>query len=417
MDPPQKKKPRKDAGDSAPQQYGVIVAEILLDLGTDEVANILSFLPLQKIMCLRRVNMTWKEAARKTIVPITSDNRSMYFRVKSVADYNAMRVMTTELPNLQQIRIGDLGYRHKYSEGGNPNPVRLVRTPHDIEIISNFSKLRILEIDNVLNGRYPFLFSSFPLLRSLIISSADLKWDLDMLAGFPLLTELKCWSNFCLTGNISSLRVLKDRLEKVIIHCCPNVEGNLMDLADFPHLKQLDLHKTAVTGDIRDIGCNDFSQMEYLDLPKSVNGATYCEFQRISDGPALAAAVYLLQKRIPTLFEDDDWYIALSRHSPDWYESPDGSDTPPFDIIFVQAGCRVGYRWESENGKPCEVNWLDPEPDKESSDYEEYIEESQKIDSQVSFFRGFHQPPTEEEYNRLLQRIADENIDLLGRLG
>ena len=79
-----------------------------------------------------------------------------------------------------------------------------------------------------------------------------------------------------MTGDIRSLRVLKDRLEKVIIHCCPNVEGNLMDLADFPHLEQLDLHKTAVTGDIRDIGCNDFSQMEYLDLPKSVNGATLC---------------------------------------------------------------------------------------------------------------------------------------------
>ena len=54
-----------------------------------------------------------------------------------------------------------------------------------------------------------------------------------------------------------------------------------------------------------------------------------------------------------------------------------------------------GYRWESDCGNPCEVNWLDPEPDRDSSDYEEYIEELQQI-QQVNQYRGFHQPPTEE---------------------
>ena len=132
---------------------------------------------------------------------------------------------------------------------------------HDIEVISNFSKLRILEIDSttmigtrlplLLNGRYPFLFNSFPLLHKLRISHCYyLKWDLEMLAGFPLLKELYCWQNRSLTGNISSLRVLKDTLEKVKIFSCENVEGKFMDLADFPRLKKLDLYKTAVTGDI-----------------------------------------------------------------------------------------------------------------------------------------------------------------------
>jgi hypothetical protein len=146
---------------------------------------------------------------------------------------------------------------------------------HDIEIISNFSKLRILEIRTFvfLNGRYPFLFNSFPLLEKLSIENCHvLKWDLDMLAGMPLLKELTCkGGNYFMTGNISSLRVLKNTLERVTIEECYNVEGNFMDLADFPHLKELNLHGT-VTGDIEDIGEGDFPAMECLILPSGTVG-------------------------------------------------------------------------------------------------------------------------------------------------
>ena len=56
------------------------------------------------------------------------------------------------------------------------------------------------------------------------------------------------------------------------------------------------------------------------------------------------------------------------------------------------------------NGQnPCEVNWLDPQPDRESSDYEEYIVQLEKIQEEIGVYRGFHQPPTEEEYIRLIQ--------------
>jgi hypothetical protein len=47
------------------------------------------------------------------------------------------------------------------------------------------------------------------------------------------------------------------------------------------------------------------------------------------------------------------------------------------------------------------VNWLDPEPGRESNDYETYMKELQEIEGQVDIFRGFHQPSTEEECNRL----------------
>jgi len=108
-----------------------------------------------------------------------------------------------------------------------------------------------------MNGTYPFLFN-FPLLQTLNITSCRyLKWDLNMLAGLPSLTKLICSNNRSLTGNINSLRVLKHTLVKVSIDNC-RVEGNLMDLADFPHLTCLSLRCTDVTGDIRDIGEQDF---------------------------------------------------------------------------------------------------------------------------------------------------------------
>ncbi len=63
----------------------------------------------------------------------------------------------------------------------------------------------------------------------------------------------------------------------------------------------------------------------------------------------------------------------------------------------------MGYRWESKRGKQCEVNWLDPEPDRESSEYSKYVEELREIEieTQETPYIGFHQPPTGEEYNCL----------------
>lgn len=83
-------------------------------------------------------------------------------------------------------------------------------------------------------------------------------------------------------------------------------------------------------------------------------------------------------------------------------------DRIPFEIRLVAAGSRIGYRWESRDDHPCEAIWLDPEPDLDSSDsdYDEYIEELEEIERQV-VYRGFQQPPTEEEYFRLVSELED----------
>jgi hypothetical protein len=306
------------------------------DMSVDVLANSFGFLGIQDIMNAR-VCKKWKEAVKMTIPPIE-------FYVDSVEKYNAMSVMTRALPHLQQIELRDLGVgdENKYKDGEDPNEKMAARTAdyttYDIEIISNFSKLRSLTIDAAyLNGSYPFLFNSFPLLEKLSIPHCyNLSWDLEMLARLPLLKELDFSCNFRLTGNINSLRVLKDTLEKLELGYCSNVEGNFMDLADFPHLKKLKLDDTTVTGDIRDIGENDFSSLEQLSLPDGVYGGRGYEFQRISDAPDLVRIVYLLRKQRPAL-EMEDWYVRLSADSPDWYESDDyEDDTPPFFIIGAE---------------------------------------------------------------------------------
>ena len=317
-----------------------------------------------------------REAAKITIVPLTD------FVVDSATKCNAMRVMATALPNLQKIELGYLGGGHKWTDGEDPDEEWALvhaaddrRYSHDIEFISNFTKLRELTINNgnLFNGRYPCLFNFSHLkILKIGISNNHLKFDLEMLAGLPSLKELTCGCNHYLTGNLNSLRVLKDTLENVHIRNCV-VEGNFMDLADFPHLKVLDLEGTAVTGDIRDIGENNFPSIEELFLPEGVYGGLDNEFQLISDAEDVIRTLHsLLNKRRPSnLFTG--WCGQLSEDSPEWYDVDALYDDEyeEYEFLFyirlVRAGTRVGYRWTTSAEDSCEVNWLDPEPDREST--------------------------------------------------
>jgi hypothetical protein len=393
---------------------------------SDVLPNILGFLPVENIMRSRRINKKLMEAVKKAIVPLTN------FRVDCVENYNTMTVMTEAMPNLQQIELSNIGegriiidgeedfeFSHRYSDGEDPNEERTAetadyrRTYGDIGIVSTFSKLRILKIyGECLNGRYPFLFNSFPLLQKLSINFCHyLKWDLEMLAGFPMLKELDCAHNCDLTGNINSLRVLKDTLEKVEIVCSRSVEGNFMNLADFPRLKQLNLIGTAATGDIRDIGVNDFSSLKKLVLPHGVYGGVDCELKRISDAPDLARSLYLLKKQRPSL-NMAYWRGQLSKDSPDWYVPADFNGySLLLTVHVVKAGTRLGYQWQT-NKHWCEVNWLDPEPDSGNEYGKDIdIDDLQDVDEihEVDMFTGLHQPPTEEEYHTLLAEYPERD--------
>ncbi len=407
----------------------------------DVLPNIFGFLHYDEIMSLRCVCKKWKEAAKNTLVPLESVIRGPASNSVLIGNdypvgedyrsgYNKLRVLTTALPQLQEIRLGKLGHHVKYSDGDDPDEeeaaITADWTSHDIEIISSFSKLRILEMyhlgpiegDTLLNGRYPTLFNSFPLLQELhIIECGNLKWDLDMLAGMPLLRVLVCCASWEMTGNIRSLRVLKDTLETVHINDCNKVAGSIMELSDFPNLKVIDLLDTAVTGDIRDIREHDFKAVKEFDLPKTVYGGLGYELQRISDGHDLAKAFIFFKKQRPPSVFRIDWHATLSRESPDWYESEPFFDfSAPLSIRLVRKGSRYGYCWSGSGrfSRSCDVIWVDPEPDQESCDYAEYIEELQEYDrrrDRLSFYKGFKQPPTEEEYRTLCEEYRETYDD------
>lgn len=398
-------------------------------LDDDVLAMILGHHCLGDIMLCRCVCKKWREAAKKTIVPATE------FVVDSLAKCSAMNVMATALPNLQQLSICDPEDEqaqdgHKWSDGEDPDEYWAAETAsciaHDIEIVSNFRMLRILEISEhpPLNGRYPALFS-FPLLQELSITHCQLiKWDLGMLAGVPLLRVLHCSECGELTGNISSLRILRDTLERVTITNAREVKGNFMDLADFPHLRELNLSNTAATGNIREIGEHDFLMLENLHLPNTVYGGMDYNFNRISEVTEFFSSMYDSQQRIIPLVRYYSW--KLSPESPDAYDqyvSPIGlgSFEPPFKLTFVQAGSRLGWRWRSyfdgdySRMTSCEINWLDPAPRRGiSEDYRVFRKELGRLQAGITVFRGHHQPPTEADYQRICRNHEDHFGQLLG---
>mmetsp|Transcript_4740 Transcript_4740/g.7193 ORF Transcript_4740/g.7193 Transcript_4740/m.7193 type:complete len:463 (+) Transcript_4740:242-1630(+) len=386
---------------------------------TTDVARILSYLGCKEIVRARRVSKKWRDAAKMTVP--TSE-----FVVNSVRSFNTMRVMTAALPNLQQLSIYALGDGHKYCDGEDPDEAiaaeTAYHTTHDIDIISNFRRLQTLEIYYApLNGIYPVLFN-FPLLQKFTIceSPGELsnpKWNLNLLSGLPSLKELDVYSNGGLSGNVRSLRVLKDTVEKVDINYC-HITGNFMDLADFPRLKVLDLRDTAVTGDVRNICGNYFPALEKLLLPSSViGGIGYMIHSIIAEVPSFMHAIHRLMRRNQHFIEccDDDnnalgW--SLSKQSPDWYDRVSGSPCPPFDLQIIQVRSRFGWSWCSgylwsarEPCHSCEINWLDPEPSSESSDYEAYTEEMHGIQQHINFYKGYYEPPNERQYRRLCEGL------------
>ena len=395
-------------------------------LGNNKLTeSILGFLGYKDIMKSRICCRHFRDAARNTLVPWSDDCTRSYLRetqflIQNVKNYKAMVAMTTALPNLQQMKIWDIyegRKEHRYCDGEVPDEKRAAKTAkkaaHDIQMVSNFRQLRHLSISSTqLNGRYPVFFN-FPLLQKLEIKyCSSMKGDLKMLKGLPSLKELTVSQTPLLTGNIKSLAVLKNTLEKVNLRYCSKIEGDFKDLADFPLLKSLSLPDSKkITGDLRDVGEDEFPVLECcLELGKGVVGSQYHEFQRISDVPCVAAAIHRLKQRDSFISNLKMLSWKLSRDSPEWYDSSGESGHPssPFSIDFVQAGSRVGWRWKSSyrynrGTNSCEINWLDPEPDRESSDYEDYTRELQSLQEDIFCFEGYHQPPSQDEYKRLCE--------------
>ena len=382
------------------------------------IASMLGF-HYRDIMRARICCSKFRDAAKSTIVPWANNTyerrRETEVKLQShFRSYKAMVVMSHALPKLQQLTIRNNGVG-KYLDGNDPDKVRATRTAswtaYDIRMISNFQHLQELVIwSNTLNGRYPFLFD-FPLLKRLEINSKYLKWDLSVLGlgGMPLLTELDISGNVSdkslTAGSIKSLDVLKGTLESVRL-CGSEVKGDIMDLTDFPHLNHLDLSECPkIIGDLRDIKDGHFLALKTVCLSERIIGSFCHQFHSISDVPSTMEAIYRLSQEKTPFVEDLKHYsVYLSGDSSDRYDSSgkEGHPDPPFCISFIRVGPRIGWRWKTlcrygDICNSCEVNWLNPEPSRDSSDHTAYIEKLESIEEDIFCFEGYHQPPTEEE--------------------
>ena len=301
-------------------------------------------------------------------------------------------IVNDDFPKMEELF---LGWSNK-SVSGNIRSLRVLK--------DTLQKLVLEDCPHV-EGNFMAL-ADFPQLRIFHLDDTTVTIDIDDIfnGDFSMLEELVCVSSL-LSGNIRNLRVLKDTLENVVLSNSNDVGGNIMDLADFPRLRTLCLYDTAVTGDIRDIGKDDFSKIEQLFLPSTIYGGIEYELQRISDAPELMRALYRLKKQHPPLFLDQ-WYGCLSQDSPDWYDWDEDNVSPPFCISLVEAGTRFGYQWKDDAGEECcEVNWLDPiwyQMKKAVTMKNSYLDDLEQIKSEIDLYKGYHQPPTQEEYNRLV---------------
>ena len=397
-------------------------------LGTDELSLILGFLHWKDIL-KARVNQQWRDAVKITLVPISrinlqtppepitgeSEDKATIqpeFFIQNKAYGHALWWICQALPMLQCIYCDFSLRRTKVEtfqvcrgEGSNLGDV-LNQTPVSFRPIANLQQLRHLSLRNIfLHGHYDFLFN-FPELRTLDISGTNcLKWDLTMLSGLPKLEKLLCIHNHSLTGDLKNLRVLINSLSEINFASCGRVEGSLMTLADFPKLQKIDLTGTKVTGDIREIGPNDFSsikkEMELCYTPIYGGGT----LMKIEDAPEVMLAHHNLKKRNQSLFHDRDW--RLSYHSPQYFDyAGHFSRQPPFRVEFVKAGSRLGWRWTNcKKEGSCETQWLDPEPNSTDEGYEKYLRESKHINNDVVIFRGFKRPPNQQEHIRRCSEV------------
>ena len=276
-----------------------------------------------------------------------------------------------------------------------------------------------------MNGSYPFLFD-FPKLKILNLSNIqNLRWDLGMVSGLPSLKHLVCPKNYKLTGNTNSLRMLRNTLQRLELSGCTNVEGDLMDLADFPLLEEIIMSGTKINADTSQISPKDFLSISRIILAGDRFDGK--KWERKLNSIEEAAGFYLARYPILKAHGQKNTTMgirvtALSKDSPDYYESTyDRSPyAPPLKAQFVEAGPRIGWRWlnyhpESLPGNfkeiACEINWLDPEPTPADDGYKSYLAAIQELRKDVDFFRGYLSPPTKEEHEKMCQGLPEPSPD------
>ena len=234
-----------------------------------------------------------------------------------------------------------------------------------------------------------------------------------MLSGLPKLEKLTAVRNTRLKGRLSSIRVKS--LVKISLTSCYKVEGSLMDLRDFPKLKEICLNDcNRIGGDIRDVKPGDFRSVEsFGKLPDSIFGGSY--LPSIADTPSIMHAWYILKKQNPCILSPCSnglCRLSLSIMSTERYHNEvHHTRYMPTCVEFVYAGSRLGWRWTNAvRGGSCETIWMDPAPNPTDEGYDTYLQELDEVKQDVGFYTGYFAPPSQEEHLRRNEEIPFQNL-------
>jgi hypothetical protein len=396
-------------------ETSTVAAVVLND--ADLLSNVFGYLHWKDIL-RARICVKWRQAARLTDVPESMSDDivptpELYVKNREFA--KALSWLANDaLPKIPSVNILFNVYTTKpfeIAEGyGSGQPASHQRSttagPVDLSHIANFRHLRKLSICGAsLRGSYPYMFD-FPNLTTLeFVDVGDLVWDLEMLRGVPNLEKLTAVRNNHLTGNLDSIRVVRKTLVKLCLTMCYKVGGDLMDLRDFPRLKEICLIDcNRIGGDIRHIRTGDFLSVESFGrLPDSIFGGSY--LPSIAATPAIMQSWYILKKQNPRILSSSGnglCRLSLSILSTERYSNDVKPQRDmPSTVEFVSAGTRLGWRWTNCcSGGSCETIWLDPAPNPFDEGYDLYLREIQKLNGDVGFYKGLFAPPTQEEHLR-----------------
>ena len=344
--------------------------------------------------------LSWLAKALPRIKTIYVDNqlsKSRAFDIACGENASPLPTLTEQFGNISDLLYAEFGMEPPPPSPPPPPPI-------DISILRQFLYLENLTLkETSLRGYHPFLFRFENLITLNLSGNREMEWDLSDLEGLPKLQNIRTVHNRGLTGNLRCLRVLKSTLVSIELAGCESVEGSIHDLADFPRLEDLSLnpYMPKITGDLRELGSNDFVAIKKLDLPEQVYG--FGRVQRIADAPALMLAKYFMKKRSPLLY-DRRWSLAEDAPERRNFDSFSwGAYSPPFTVEFVTAGPRIGWRWTNCcRGGSCEVQWIDSEPEVGGEGYNQYLEAMARIKEDTVIFAGYSSPPSEEEFHRII---------------
>ena len=283
------------------------------------LSHIFSYLDWRSLLNCRRVDSTWSQSV--AITPV----QELFVSSHQIAK-NIPEKLTKTFPKLKRLQ---------YDSRSRSSKRFLIRDEFVIDGVVQFRELdQLILRHGDLRSCAPQILQLSHLTHLDVCCNTRLKWNLrDIAKHLPKLETLRCQFNRELVGSLTDLQPLKNSLRICDLEQCLQVRGDLLDLALFPNLQQLNVDGTKVVGDIRQIDSHHFPALSLLSLGDHIFGGN--KIQSTLDAPVVMETLHRLQQERPSL----DFPMAnlqLAHDSPERYRFQGHySFEPPFLIEVV----------------------------------------------------------------------------------